>query len=543
MNAAVIVIFGIAWYIFAYQWYARIIQKKVLKVRDENITPANKVNDDLDYVPTKPSILFGHHFSSIAGAGPIVGPILGFALFGWLPALIWILLGAVFLGAVHDYASLVASLRNDGVSIVQFTKTAVSNKARSIFSVFVWLTLTLVQAVFADLTARTLHEDPTIVIPTLGVIAVAIIFGYFVNRKGFNTIIGTILGLGLFFVLILLGRDYPIVASYDFWLVFTIIYSFVAAIIPVWVVLQPRDYLSMYLLIIGLALGVIGVIALNPTLEAPAFISFNSKNGPLFPILFITIACGAVSGFHSLVSSGTSAKQLRKESDAKFVSYGAMLTEGLLALLVIVMIAGALHWTPAGANDPLYFGSLLDQSANLVFGTALGATIETLGVPFKIGVSFGVLMINAFLLTSLDTSTRLNRYIIQETLGAKYKGIFNNRFFAAAASLVLAYFLAKGGYEVIWPVFGASNQLIATLSLFVVTAYFLGFKAPKWYTLLPAIFMLLVTETALAYNILTDYMPNSKWHLAAISIALFILGLIVAIETTQKLKKLNKENK
>ncbi|MFC2129794.1 carbon starvation protein A [Bacteroidota bacterium] len=546
MSAAVVVVFGVAWFIFAYLWYGRIIQKKVVKIDDSNITPSNEINDGRDYVPTKPSILFGHHFSSIAGAGPIVGPIIAFYYFGWLPALIWIIVGSVFMGAVHDYTSLVASLRSKGVSIVEITGTYVSPKARNIFGVFVWLTLVLIQAVFADLTAKTLTEDPHIVIPTIGIILIAVIFGYFVFRKRVNVALGTIMGLALLFGLILLGGEIPITASYDFWLIFAIIYSLIAATLPVWLLLQPRDYLSMYLLIIGLFLGLVGLIVENPEISAPAFISFDSEAGPLFPMLFIIIACGAISGFHSLVASGTSAKQLRRESDGKFVAYGGMLTEGLLALMVIVMISSVLVWQPGtiGAiTDSTYiFQELFEKSPNIVFGHALGLSIDSLGIPVQLGISFGILMLNAFILTTLDTSARLNRYIVSETLGKKYGSIFKNRYFATGASLVVAYLLCLGGgFKVIWPVFGASNQLIATLALFVVTVYFLGFKAPKWYTLLPAIIMLIITETALAYTTIVFYIPKGRWHLVIISAILFVLGLIVAFEVFKKLKQMNKK--
>ncbi|MFH1052314.1 MAG: carbon starvation protein A [bacterium] len=554
MSAAIVIIFGVSWFIFAYLWYGKVIQKKVLKIDDSNITPSNQLNDGMDYVPTKPSILFGHHFSSIAGAGPIVGPIIAFAYFGWLPAMLWVLIGSVFMGAVHDYAALVASLRSRGESIVEITKTAVSGRASAIFAAFVWLTLVLVQAVFADLTAKTLAEDPHIVIPTVGILLIALLFGFFVYRKGMSVVAGTVICLAMLFGLILLGAEVPIniesimgISTYHFWLLFAIIYSFIAATLPVWLLLQPRDYLSMYLLIIGLFAGLIGLVAGNPTISAPAFISFNSEGGAMFPMLFIIIACGAISGFHSLVASGTSAKQLRKESDGKFVAYGSMLTEGLLALMVIVMISSLLVWLPGGSGGSTIngyaFQDLFLKSPNIVFGYGLGLSIDSLGIPIKLGISFGILMLNAFILTTLDTSARLNRYVVTETIGKKYGGIFKNKYFSTAVSLFFAYILCLGGgYRVIWPVFGASNQLIATLALFVVTVFFLGYKSPKWYTLIPAIIMLIITETALIYNSVASYIPESQWHLAIISVVLFVLGLIVAFEVYKKLRMMRVSN-
>lgn len=539
MNSAFIILFGLAWFVFAYFWWGGIIKKKVVFSTDDNPAPSHTINDGVDYVPTKPAILFGHHFSSIAGAGPIVGPILAYAMFGWLPALIWIVLGSVFMGAVHDYTSLICSVRHKGISLVEISEQVVSKRARTIFGIFIFLTLTLVQAVFADLTAKTLAEKPEIVLPTIGVIFIAVVFGWAVYRKGANVLISTVIALAILFVFIILGDYYPIQGSYNLWLFLAIIYCFAAATLPVWVLLQPRDYISMYILVFGMVLGIAGMLVMRPEINGPAFISFNSQSGPLFPMLFITVACGAVSGFHSLVSSGTSAKQLNKESDAKFIAFGGMLTEGMLALLVITMISSVLWWggntgeMPAGA---ITFQDLLGKSANIVFGTSLGMVTEKLGIPLFFGISFGVLMLNAFILTTLDTTTRLNRYIIHETVGAIYGGIFNNKYFASAVSLLFAYLLClTGGYKVIWPVFGASNQLIATLALFVVTVYLLGIKAKRWYTFIPAIIMLVVTQSALVYQLFWMYFPNGQWVLALVAVLLMVLGFVVAWEVIKKM--------
>lgn len=311
MNALIILLFGIVWLVFAYFWYGNVIKRK-LGFNDSLETPATRINDRKDFVPAKTPILFGHHFSSIAGAGPIIGPILAFAYFGWLPAILWILIGSVFIGAVQDYTTLMVSVRNDGKSIVEISNMVISKDARNLFGIFVWLTLILLQSVFIDLTAKTFVEMPEIVSPSIGIIPVAIAFGYFIYKKGSNTAISTVISLLFLFGLILLGDFFPIKGTYDFWLNFLLIYCFFASVLPVWILLQPRDYLIMFLLIMGIILGVLGLVFSHPEINAPLYIDFTSQKGPLFPILFITIACGAISGYHTTVASGTTSKQLNK---------------------------------------------------------------------------------------------------------------------------------------------------------------------------------------------------------------------------------------
>jgi carbon starvation protein len=538
MNTVLVAIVGLAWFYFAYRWYARRIDRQLVQPDDTRPTPGEVINDNLDYVPTKPVVLFGHHFSSIAGAGPIVGPILALSLFGWLPALIWILIGSALIGAVHDYTSLMVSIRNKGVSVVEIAGKSISNLARWVFSSFVWFALVLVQAVFAVLTAQTLTEKPEIVIPTLGIIVLAMLFGMGILRRGKALIPGTIGALILMFLLILAGQQYPIQASYDFWLVIFIVYAFVAAILPVWFLLQPRDYLSVYILIIGIVLGFAGLVVLHPTMNAPPVLSFASKQGPMWPMLFIIVACGAISGFHCLVSSGTTAKQLRRESDGRKIAFGGMITEGVLAMLVVLLMGGALFWgrAPSAELSGFVFQDLLGQSANIAFGTALGRVIAALGIPLAIGTAFGVLMLNAFILTTLDTSVRLSRYIVQETLGQK-SPIFANRYIAAGLGLALAYYFCLGGnWKTIWPLFGASNQLVGALTLMVVTAYYITFKRPTGYTFIPALFMTITTEAALIYQLFWVFLPGGKWLLSIVAIVLMLLGVLVTFEVFRKFR-------
>ncbi len=539
MNVLPLILFGIAYFLFAYYWYGNIIKKKVLNSSNSIPTPSHTLYDNKDYVPTKPTVLFGHHFSAIAGAGPIIGPILAYSYFGWLPALLWILLGSVFIGAVHDYTALVTSLRNKGYSMVNIADRVISPRAGLLFSVFVFLTLILVEAVFADLTARTMMEEPKIVIPTIGLIGVAILFAILHYKLKFGVFISTFISLILLGILLYFGEHFQIKASYEFWLAIILLYCFVASILPVWLLLQPRDYLSMYILIIGMTLGYFSIIVLNPQIQGPSFISATSKVGPIFPMLFITIACGAISGFHSLIASGTTAKQLDLEEQAKPIAYGGMLTEGALAFFVILMVSSVLSFN---GTETSFISILTNKNADILFGTALGLTIQTIGIPFALGSAFGMLMLNAFILTSLDASTRLCRYIVQEGFGSKYGGILKDKYFASGLVVILTLIIClSGGYQKIWSVFGSANQLIGTLSLFTVTTYLLGIKAPKWYTLFPALFMLLVTETALLYQLIFFYLPKFDLVLIIISTALIILGLLVAIESIQKIFSKKKE--
>ncbi len=558
MNAAAIAVFALVWFIFAYLVYGKFIKNKVLRIDPNRKSAAELKKDGKDFFPTKVPILFGHHFSSISGAGPIVGPIIAFALFGWLPALLWILIGSVFIGGVHDYAVLTISSRNEGKSIISVAEKYISKRAGNVFAIFFWVTLTLIQAVFAHFTASSLNNSPEIVIPTLGIIAVAVGFGFAVYKGGMKLPIATILALVTLGALVYLGDAYGAGlfetsdTMYKFWLVVFFAYAFIAASLPVWTLLQPRDYLSTYILFIGLAAIILGLLVARPEINAPALISWNSKQGFLFPVLFIIIACGAVSGFHSMVASGTTSKQLSNEKHGRLIAYGGMLTEGLLATLVVLMLSSIMVYVCPGEGADLCatFGEYCDaglkevvyETPTDIFGAAVGQTVEFLGVPLGIGVAFGYLMVNAFILTTLDTSARLNRYIVQESLGETVGGVFNNKFFAAGLSLAVAMLLAfTGQWQSVWTLFGASNQLIASLALFAVTTYLLGFKAPTSYTLIPAIFMLVVSESALIIQIFTEFIPEGEWTMLIIAIILIVLGVYIAIEIATKYTLRKKE--
>jgi len=540
MNSLVVAFILIIWLILGYKIYGSFIEKKVVKVDNTRLTPAIELKDGIDYTPAKKPILFGHHFSSIAGAGPILGPLLGVLYFGWLGALLWVALGSIFLGAVHDYTSLMTSVQNKGTSLADISKKTLGLRTKIIFSIFIWLTLAMIIAVFAVVASKTLVSQPEIVIPTFGLIFIAMIFGWLIYKKGINIVAGTLISLLFLFFLIYLGNLIPIIlpaqiigmSSQNFWFFILIIYSLFASSLPVWFLLQPRDYISTWILFLGLGLGYLGLIITHPSLNAPAFVSFSSKGGPLWPMLFVIVACGAISGFHSLVAGGTTAKQLPDEASGKLIGYGGMVTEAALAGLVIFIAASILIWDPSAVENQFGFQYLMTSLGDPIraFATGYGKLVSSLPVlTLVIGTFFGMVMLNAFVLTTLDTGTRLGRFITTELLQKKAP-LFKNRWIASLFILVFAAIMgATEGYKVIWPVFGASNQLVAALALIVVSSYLVGIKRPKKYTVYPALFMLLTTFGALIYQGYRFFQAQ-KYLLGSVSLILIFLAAIIVFD-------------
>ena len=540
MNTLIFAFVLILWLYLGYRIYGSFIEKKVVQADKERITPAQELNDGIDYSPARKAVLFGHHFSSIAGAGPILGPLLGVLYFGWLGALLWVALGSVFLGAVHDYTSLMTSVQNQGKSLADISEKTLGRRTRIIFSLFLWFALALVIAVFAVVASRTLVSQPEIVIPTFGLVFIAMIFGWLITKQGLNIPGATVVSILILFALIYIGQLYPVelpaqflgMSGQTFWFYVLIIYSLFASSLPVWFLLRPRDYISTWILFIGLAIGYLGLIFSHPQINAPAFVSFTSKGGPLWPMLFVIIACGAISGFHSVVAGGTTAKQLPDETAGKLIGYGGMVTETVLAGLVIFIAAAALTWDPSGAENPLGFQYLMTQVGDPIkaFATGYGELTSSLpGITLVIGSFFGMVMLNAFVLTTLDTGTRLGRFIFSELTGKKIQ-LFNNRWVASAIILIFAALLgATEGYKAIWPVFGASNQLVAALALVVVSSFLVGIKRPTKFTLYPAYFMLCTTLAALLYQGYNFFKAES-YLLGIVSVILIFLAVIIVVD-------------
>ena len=557
MNGLVLLIISVAVLLAGYVLYGRWLCKQWGVGELDKPTPAHALEDGIDYVPAKAPILMGHHFSSIAGAGPITGPI-GAAPFGWLACTLWILVGGIFFGGVHDFGALFASVRHDGKSIGEIISTNMSKRAKMLFLIFAYLTLILVVAAFASIVAGTFgatfteagevdlvasEANARVAMVSLLFIAIAIVFGFLVYRRNAPMSIASVVGVIAIVAIIAIGMNFhPIYLSKDAWMWICGVYIAIASVTPVWILLQPRDYLSSFLLYAMLALAVVGVVLARPDMSSmPAintFVVTNPDTGagnPIFPVLFTTIACGAISGFHSLVSSGTTSKQLDKETDAKPIAYGGMLLECVLAILTLCAVAYAKKYDLVGATN--------------IFGGGLAHMIDdTIPGTYDILFTLLVLTYSAFCLTSLDTATRLARFMFQEfwldsSKGETpenvtgYKKVLSNMYVSTAITVVLGVLLGLNGYEKIWALFGSANQLLAGLGLLAVATWLGNIGKNNKMFLIPMIFMIFVTICSLLINtknqIAVISAGGADWGpyvQAILGILLVVLAVILAIE-------------
>lgn len=594
MNAMVILLIAIVVLACGYIFYGGWLAKQ-WGIDPSRPTPANEMHDGVDYVPAKPYVLLGHHFSSIAGAGPINGPIQA-AVFGWVPVLLWVLIGGIFFGAVHDFGALFASLRHKGETIARVIAENIDDTAKKLFCVFAYLTLVLVVAAFASIVANTfatglanatpesnLANQRTAMISMLFIL-VAIIYGFVTRGREIPLAANVISAIVIIVALVAIGYNFPLISlDYTTWMILLGIYILVASVAPVWILLQPRDYLSSYLLYGMIALAIIGIVGASLTGDAanlamPAFTDFTVTNiavdpsgnpiinpdtgaavvnksaasGFLFPALFITIACGAISGFHSLVASGTTSKQLDSEKNAQPIAYGGMLIECLLA--VISLCAVAFVWTTYQAGGY--------ASPTAVFASGLSQMLACIpGLSGVQGIAYTLLIlaVSAFCLTSLDTATRLARYMFQELwipTGQNqhnltgWRAVLGNAYVATIITVVIGVGLGMTGYTIIWPLFGAANQLLAVLALLAVAAWLGNAGKNNKMFYIPMVFMLAVTLTSLCMTIQQKFVAVSAGgdiFAAAIQlvIALFllVLAVILTIKGTKTLINANKEKK
>lgn len=535
MNAFILLLIGIVAFFIAYIGYGSFLAKK-WGIDPGKKTPAHTLTDGKDYVPTDAKVLLGHHFSSIAGAGPITGPIIA-TMFGWLPVYLWIVFGCIFFGGVHDYGSLLASLRHEGKSIGEVIRHNVGQKGKIMFTLYAFITICLVVAAFLDITAGTFgvnDGDPQISAAagtaSMLFIVLALLFGFMVYRKGAGVFVSTIIGVVLLAAVVFISDKYPFLQLNKFpWQVILTIYIIAASLMPVWILLQPRDYLSSFLLYAMVIGGLVGLVVGRPAMVAPKFTSINPSAGNyLFPILFITVACGAISGFHALVSSGTSAKQLNSEKDAKLVGYGAMLIEGVVAIIALMSVA-------AVADNAT--GSPAQR-----FAIGVATFMNKFGIPMGIGQTFVTLAYASFALTSLDSATRIGRYLLQElgefttSDGRVHKTFLTNPYIATAITVGVSLLFTFYGYARIWPIFGSANQLLAGLSLLAIAAWIKNRqKRNSWETIIPLVFMFAVTLSALGLVVYTNMAKKTfdGYVLAVIAAILIILAVVELFITGQ----------
>jgi carbon starvation protein len=524
MNTILMVLLSGLFFFWGYRFYLKIVAKR-FNVNPQAKTPAYTEYDGVDFIPARNwFVLFGHHFSSIAGAAPVIGPVVALSIWGWAPAVLWVILGSIFIGGIHDFASLIISVKNKGQSIANIAQETISAKARLVFAIFVFLALILVIAVFAFFSAQTFVTDSRVVLPSLGLIPVALLVGFLLYKTKANQVLTTIVGL-LLLVILVWGSgivEMPANLNPQLWIVLFLLYAFVASCLPVNILLQPRDYLSVFLLFFGIFAGYLGVFIVRPELNIPAFVN-PQQFQPLWPMLFVTVACGAVSGFHSLIASGTTSKQINSQNDAHRIGYGAMILEAILALLAVWCVAGGIKSQPA-------LKALIDEAGPVaVFSKGFGViTQKILGSK---GELIGVVILNAFILTTLDTATRIARYILQELTGIK------NRWLATLLVVLLAGYLALGGrWKLIWPIFGASNQLVAALTLFIVTSWLLMRNKPYKIILAAATFMLFTTIFSLLLQI-KDYFAQNQLLLLFIALLLIFLAFYVLLSVIKILFK------
>ncbi len=526
-----------ALFTIAFFTYGRFLERR-LEIDNSRPTPSHTDYDGVDRVPAHPAVLFGHHFSSIAGAGPIVGPIIAAAAFGWGVPLLWVLIGAIFIGGAHDYCALVASIRNRGRSIADIARESMSPLAYRLLLLFMWLALVYVLTVFTDLTATTFVQDGGVATSSWLFLVLAIGFGFCIYRLKIPVLWASLVFVPLVFAATWVGQRIPIPSEWiqttlglsatKAWSMVLIVYCLVASVTPVWILLQPRDYLSSFLLYASMLLGLVGILFGGFQVQFPAFITWQAPDlGPIFPIVFITVACGACSGFHSLVASGTSSKQLDKETDARTVGYGAMLVEGLvavIALATVMMLAG---------DDPLR-----KQPPLTVYGTGVSHFAAVIGIPRELGFSFGLLALSTFILTTLDTATRLGRYIFEEFFALKAGPA---RYAATLATLVLPTVFAlvslkdaQGApipaWKAIWPVFGATNQLLAGLTLLVLAVWLRRTKRKTGFIWGPLLFMTVATLYALVL-LIRQYGMDLIGTIAMVLMAMAILLIIESVRT------------
>jgi carbon starvation protein len=558
MDALLMMVLVLVGYIVMYRLYGRFIGQKIFAIAKDRLVPAKEFEDGVDFVPTKKEVIFGHHYASIAGTGPIVGPAIA-VIWGWLPAIIWIFVGSIVIGAVHDFGALILSMRNQGKSISDYTKKYINPRTGLMFFIIVFMELWIFIAILGMIMAVIFAKYPASVFPVWMEIPIAIYLGYLVYKKGKSILGLSILAVIAMYVTVVMGVYLPItlptiagIPPTGGWTIILLTYAFIASVLPVTTLLQPRDFINSHQLIVamGLLVGGVLVAAFSGQMEivAPAVQTTPAGAPPMWPFLFITIACGAISGFHALVSSGTTSKQVSSEDDALVIGYGGMLLEGVLATLVVIaatagigmgyeangqLLSGTAAWThhyaswAAAAGLGSKIGAFVDGGANM---------IATLGVPVAWAVAIMGVFVASFAGTSLDTATRIQRYISTELFTrfgvSAFRNIYVSTAFAVLTAAILAFVTGADGKGALklWPLFGAINQALAALGLVVMTIYLKSKGGSKWLvSAIPAVFMIVMTMWAAVLNQIS-YLGGSNMLLIVANSLIILIVAVIAIE-------------
>lgn len=560
MNGLVIVLIGIVVLGAGYLFYGRWLAKK-WGLDPKAKTPAYTHEDGQDYVPSSKFTVFSHQFSSIAGAGPVTGPILA-SVFGWVPVLLWLLVGGLFFGAVQDFGSLYASVKNEGKSMGMIIEKYIGRFGRKLFMLFCWLFTLLVIAAFTDMVAGTFmstgagteafsaatkNANASAASISMLFIVVAIVFGIIQKHVKMNEGVRAVVAIALLVGMFALGMVLPMTASKTAWIYIVMAYLFLASVMPMWLLMQPRDYMTTFMLL-GMIIGaVVGVFVAHPSMELNAFNGFNVNGSYLFPTLFVTIACGAVSGFHSLVSSGTSSKTISNEKDMPMVGYGAMIVESLLGIVALVVVGAV------AVN-----GTKPDGTPFSIFSTGVAGFLEKLGLPVHVATVFMTMCVSALALTSLDSVARIGRMSFQELFYGDttdtskmpvWQKVLTNKYFATVITLFFGYLLTLGGYNNVWPLFGSANQLLAALVLIALAVFLKTTGRTGWTLYAPMFIMLAVTFTALIQKtvaLVRNIMAGQATFLVdglqfIVAILLMVLGVLVAFSCLKKLFTAKKE--
>jgi len=559
MAALLIMLLAFVGYIIMYQLYGKFVGNKLFALNTANKVPSAELEDGIDYVPTKKEVIFGHHFTSIAGTGPIVGPAIAI-IWGWVPAMIWIFAGSIIMGAVHDFGALIISMRNQGKSVAEYTAKYINSRTRFFFFIIVFLELWIVIAIFGLVIAVVFMMYPQSVIPVWLEVAIAVWLGHMVYKKGKSVMGLSILAVIIMYATFIIGYYVPVklpviagIPPTGIWTIILLTYAFIASTLPVTTLLQPRDFINSHQLVIALALLILGALFAafggDLNIVAPAVQAAPAKAPPMWPFLFITIACGAISGFHALVSSGTSSKQVRTENDSLFVGYGSMLMEAVLATLVIIAVAAGIGmgYTPKGGETLTGVAAWTTHYSSWAAAAGLGSKISafvvgaanmigTIGIPKGVCLVIMGVFVASFAGTTLDSATRIQRYVIAEIFSDLKLNFLTGRyiatFIAVGSALILAFVTGASGKGALklWPLFGAVNQTLAALVLIILTVYLKTKGGAKWvFTGIPAIFMAFMTIWAVIMN-QTKFLGANNMLLTVINLCILVVAVWIVIE-------------